>query len=388
MKKYLDILLFTLLFFFIFSYFWGKQEEVKLDGVKFFTTSKSYKVPAGVGLNIINNTPEVLSFNTCENISLRRSWEAISLPEALCADVVLKPTELYKMDFSNFYKLFLEPGNYTFSLKYGKNELIAQTDIEYRGTIGKIFVGLFYAPIYNLMAYLIAFFGNSLGWAIVAITVVIRILLLFPQHKMMLSQRKMQAIQPKIKKLQEKHKGNQQQIGVELMKLYKTEWVNPMGSCGFLLIQMPILLVIYRIIMNITSLKNEFYLYSFLPEFHIAQINSTFFGINLLEAGWTVGIVLAIVVAGIQYIQVRLSLANKINGDKKSGLVLEKKKGASDYSSMMPDPEMMNKFMLYGMPAMIGVFTYTIIAWVGFYWWVSTLFAIFQQLFVNKIVKK
>jgi YidC/Oxa1 family membrane protein insertase len=73
------------------------------------------------------------------------------------------------------------------------------------------------------MAYLIGFFSNSLGLAIVAITILIRILLLFPQHKMLVSQRKMQAIQPKIKKLQEKHKGNQQAIGAELMKLYKQE---------------------------------------------------------------------------------------------------------------------------------------------------------------------
>jgi membrane protein insertase Oxa1/YidC/SpoIIIJ len=55
---------------------------------------------------------------------------------------------------------------------------------------------------------------------------------------------------------------------------------------------------------------------------------------------------------------------------------------------MMPDPEMMNKFMLYGMPAMVAVFTFTLIAWVGIYWGMSTLFMVFQQLFVNKILKK
>ncbi len=55
---------------------------------------------------------------------------------------------------------------------------------------------------------------------------------------------------------------------------------------------------------------------------------------------------------------------------------------------MMPDPEMMNKFMLYGMPAMVAVFTFTLFAGVGLYWGMSTIFAIFQQLFVNKTVKK
>lgn len=204
----------------------------------------------------------------------------------------------------------------------------------------------------------------------------------------MVSQRKMQAIQPKIKALQEKHKGNQQQIGLELMKLYKDEGVNPMGSCGFLLIQMPILLVIYNIIANITSLSNEFYLYDFLPEFHISQIQSNFYGVSLLEAGGLTGILLALGVGVVQYLQVKLSLHQKAHSDAQAGIVLEKKKDATDYNSFMPDPEMMNKFLLYGMPVMVAIFTYTIIAGVGVYWGISTIFAILQQIFVNKIIKK
>ncbi len=56
-----------------------------------------------------------------------------------------------------------------------------------------------------------------------------------------------------------------------------------------------------------------------------------------------------------------MSLANNKPVAKKD-VVLEKKKDAKDYSSMMPDPEVMNKFMLYGMPAMVAVFTYTLFA--------------------------
>ena len=69
-------------------------------------------------------------------------------------------------------------------------------------------------------------------------------------------------------------------------------------------------------------------------------------------------------------------------------MVLEKKKDANDYSSFMPDPDMLNKFMLYGMPVMIAFITYTFFAGVGLYWGVGTLFMILQQLFVNKILKK
>jgi len=389
MKKYLDILIFTLLFFFLFSYFSWKQEGASApSGVVFETSKNSYAVPAGISLNVTNNLNEKLEFNTCESIDLRYSGEAVIMPESFCADIVLNPRESKVLDLSGEYDLFNETGNYTFSFKYDDVELYSQAEVEYRWTIWKIFVGLFYAPIYNLLAFLIQFFSNSLWAAIIAITVVIRILLLFPQHKMMVSQRKMQAIQPKIKKLQEKHKWNQQMIWVELMKLYKQEWVNPMWSCGFLIIQMPILLVIYNIIMNITSLKNEFYLYNPLQDFQTSQIDFTFFGLDLLWSGWVAGICLAFSVAAIQYIQVKLSLVNKTNDESKKWVVLEKKKWEKDYNSMMPDPEMMNKFMLYGMPAMVWVFTFSLAAWIWLYWWISTTFAIFQQLFVNKIIKK
>lgn len=388
MKKYLDILIFTLLFFLLFSYFSGNKGSELPTGFNFSVNEESYKVPAGVKLSFANYTGTGETLLPCEDLSLRFEGKKVDFPTELCSEVSLPNGQETVLDLSSHYSLFENPGVYSFDYERGEEKFTKQIDVSYRGTIGKTFVGLFYAPLYNLMIYLIVFFGSSLGLAIITITIIIRILLLFPQHKMMVSQRKMQAIQPKIKDLQKKYKDNQQQLGMELMKLYKKEGVNPMGSCGLLLIQMPILLVIYRIIIDITSVKNEFYLYDFIPEFHVSQIDFNFFGIDLLAAGGITGIFLALSVALIQFIQVKLSFANKPKEENATGVVLEKKKGEDSYNSMMPDPEMMNKVMLYGMPVMVGIFTYTLIAGVGIYWGVSTLFAIFQQLFVNKIIKK
>lgn len=388
MKKYLDIFLFSLLFFLLFSYFSGNTKKEIPTGIQFISLENNYSVPAGVILEISNNTSKPLMLDLCKNISLRFNGGLIELPQVFCGskEVLLWATQV--IDFQPYYTLFDEPGEYVFEFQYEDQKFLESIEVSYRGTLWKVFIGIFYAPIYNFFAYLIQLFSNSLGWAIIAITIVIRIILLFPQHKMLVSQRKMLAIQPKVKALQEKYKGNQQQIGLELMKLYKQEGVNPLGSCGFLLIQMPFLLVIYSVIIHITSLKNEFYLYDFLPEFHISQINSEFFGLDLLVAGGISGLLLALWVAFIQYIQVRLSLAGREKTQDPTWVVLEKKKGASDYNSFMPDPELMNKFMLYGMPIMVGIFTYTLISGVGLYWGISTLFAILQQLFVNNIIKK
>ena len=203
----------------------------------------------------------------------------------------------------------------------------------------------------------------------------------------MVSQARMQKIQPKIKEIQDKHKGNHQMLGVELMKLYKDEKVNPMWSCGLLLIQMPILIVIYNVIVWIQNTSNTYYLYDVLSDYNMASISANFYWVDLFWMwGWN-GLILALIVGWLQYIQVKLSLHfNQKN--KPTGVVLEKKKEANDYSSFMPDPDMLNKFMLYGMPVMIAFITYTFFAWVGLYWWVGTLFMILQQLFVNKILKK
>lgn len=55
---------------------------------------------------------------------------------------------------------------------------------------------------------------------------------------------------------------------------------------------------------------------------------------------------------------------------------------------MMPDPSVMNAFMLWGMPIMIAVSTYFFPAGVGIYWFIGTVFMLLQQLVVNKMSEK
>jgi YidC/Oxa1 family membrane protein insertase len=99
---------------------------------------------------------------------------------------------------------------------------------------------------------------------------------------MLVSQKKLQAIQPKIAELQEKYKGDQAKIGMELMNLYKTEGVNPLGSCLPLMIQMPILIVLYWVISGITDPSSSYYLYAPLASFDIHSIATRFLGLDLL----------------------------------------------------------------------------------------------------------
>lgn len=85
----------------------------------------------------------------------------------------------------------------------------------------------------------------SYGLAIIAFTIIIRLLLLPLNIKQTKSQAKMQIIQPEIKKIQDKYKNDPQKSQQEMMKLYKEHGANPMSGCLPLLIQMPILFAMY-----------------------------------------------------------------------------------------------------------------------------------------------
>jgi len=386
MKKFLDILLMVLLVLLVINLFSDKPETKIDNSLSFEFSDNSYTIPASVIVNIKNNTSTGLILNTCEDININYSWENLKFDDSFCKDIVVSSLSGTTIDYSSVYTNFEKVWKYTLNVKVDWKDYIDQFELENNGSFTKIFVGLFYAPIYNLMIGLLILFNGVFGWAIITITIIIRIALLWPQHKMMVSQRKLQAIQPKIKEIQEKYKGQQQILWMKLMELYKTEKVNPMWSCGFLLIQMPILLVIYHIILWIKDPSNFFYTYSFLSNFDLNSINYNFFWLDLLWSGWVPWAILAISVATIQFFQIKLSLAGKAQDNK--WVVLEKKKWNEWYSQFMPDPEVMNKFMLYWMPAMVWVFTYTLFAWVGIYWWISTLFMLVQQFIVNKKLEK
>ncbi|MDD3302300.1 MAG: YidC/Oxa1 family membrane protein insertase [Candidatus Gracilibacteria bacterium] len=383
--KILNFLIIFFLTILLVNIFFKDNSQNSNGTLTFNLEKKSYTIPASPVIVVSNNTQTDVKINTCKDININFSGEKLSFPNDFCKDIEIKANTKEKINYNKYYDKFGNIGVYNFIIKYDNKEYITQTEIKNKGLISKIFVGLIYAPLYNLTIFFVEFFNNSLGWAIITITLIIRLFLLYPQHKMMVSQRKLNAIQPKIKALQEKFKGNSQMLGVEMMKLYKDENINPFGSCGLLLIQMPILLVIYRIFINIKDYSNTYYLYNGLSNFNLDGIGHYFFGIDLLGVGGITGICLGIFIAVIQFLQVKLSL---VKNNTNKPVMLEKKKDAKDYQSLMPDQDVLNKFMLYGLPGMVGVFTYSLLAGVGVYWGISTTFTIIQQLIVNKKTEK
>jgi membrane protein insertase Oxa1/YidC/SpoIIIJ len=154
----------------------------------------------------MNNSTGSLTLNNCNDISLHHAGQKVDLVQKECNDTVIESGKESVINFSDDYNSFFEAGQYNFEYSKDDKRYLASFEVEHRGSISKIFSAVFYAPIFNLFVFLITTLGNSLGWAILAITVVIRVVLLWPQHKMMVAQKKLQRIQPKIKKIQEENK--------------------------------------------------------------------------------------------------------------------------------------------------------------------------------------
>ncbi|WP_435873797.1 YidC/Oxa1 family membrane protein insertase [Polycladomyces subterraneus] len=118
----------------------------------------------------------------------------------------------------------------------------------------------FLYPLTVLMDSVKGVLGNY-GWAILVLTVLIRLLILPLTIKQMKSSQAMQKLQPEINRLREKYKDNPQKMQEETVKLFQKHNVNPMAGCMPLLIQLPILIAFYQSIMYNTHIRNSDFLW-------------------------------------------------------------------------------------------------------------------------------
>ena len=101
-----------------------------------------------------------------------------------------------------------------------------------------------------LLTILEFFYGltNSFGLAIVLLTIAVRIVLYPLNQKQMTSMQQMQKIQPRLKVLQEKYANDKEKLNQETMRLYKQNKVNPAAGCLPLLVQLPILILLFNVL--------------------------------------------------------------------------------------------------------------------------------------------
>jgi YidC/Oxa1 family membrane protein insertase len=116
-----------------------------------------------------------------------------------------------------------------------------------------------FAPISKPLIYTLKFFykytGNY-GFAIIIITVILKLLFFPLTHKSYKSMKDMQKLQPKMAELKEKFKNDRDAMNKAVMELYKTHKVNPMGGCLPMLVQIPVFFGLYRALMYSIELRH------------------------------------------------------------------------------------------------------------------------------------
>jgi Preprotein translocase subunit YidC len=92
-------------------------------------------------------------------------------------------------------------------------------------------------------------FTNNYGWAIVIVTILLRILFYPLNHISFKSMKKLQELQPVIQRLKEKYKDDPQTLQKEIINLYKTHKINPFSGCLPILIQIPVFFAFYKVLL-------------------------------------------------------------------------------------------------------------------------------------------
>ena len=110
-------------------------------------------------------------------------------------------------------------------------------------------------PLFKLLKFLHGFIGNW-GFSIIAITFIVRGIMYPLTKAQYTSMAKMRMLQPKLQAMRERIGDDKQRMSQEMMALYKTEKVNPLGGCFPLLIQMPIFLALYYMLMGSVELRH------------------------------------------------------------------------------------------------------------------------------------
>jgi YidC/Oxa1 family membrane protein insertase len=111
------------------------------------------------------------------------------------------------------------------------------------------------APLFWLLKWLHGLLGNW-GWAIIGMTIIIKSAFYPLNHASARSMAKMKVIAPKMKALQEQYANDKQQLQVKMMELYKTEKINPLGGCLPILVQIPVFIALYWVLLSAVELRH------------------------------------------------------------------------------------------------------------------------------------
>ncbi|EKD90871.1 MAG: Stage III sporulation protein J [uncultured bacterium] len=252
-----------------------------------------------------------------------------------------------------------------------------------------LFNTLFFAPLVNLLVLIIRALeslgvAGALGFAIIIMTIGIRLLIWPFMSSQLKSAKKMADMKPHLDQLKNKHKDDKQALAKAQMDLYKEHGVNPAGGCVPALIQLPILIALYQVILAMFDGANGLerinkVLYN--SSWHLSSPpDPHFLGFNLGSkpsdfAAVGVFVLLIPIITGLlQFFQSKMMVPTPVKVYPKDSPKEKKEKDeASDAAAAVQSQ------MVYLMPVMIGYFAFSFPIGLSIYWNTFTLLGIYHQ---------
>jgi YidC/Oxa1 family membrane protein insertase len=199
-------------------------------------------------------------------------------------------------------------------------------------------------------------FIPNYGVAIILLTIIIKGVLWPLGNKSYKSMGQMKKMQPLMAEIRERYKDDKQKMNMELMALYKTYKVNPLGGCLPMLVQIPVLFALYRMLYQAVELRHE----PFIGWIHDLSAPERLFnfGFSIPFMSPPAGIpVLTILMGASMYVQQKMQ-------------------------PPMGDP-MQAKMMMF-MPVFLIVICMNLSSGLVLYWFISNILSILQQYYVTK----
>jgi len=255
---------------------------------------------------------------------------------------------------------------------------------------------LLYQPLVNGLILSYNLLGHNLGWAIIGITVFLRILLFPLTLPGLKTSQKMREIQPELEKLKKKLGQDKQAMAQAQLKLYRKHGANPAAGCLPMIVQIIILIALFRVFNQVLSADGETItklnslLYSWLQLPAETVFNTKFYYLELtrpdliplpfsLDLGFfkldKIPGLFLLGAAAVQFLSSKLMMPQAKEAEKAAQKTPQKK---DDMASQM------QKQMLFMMPAMTILIGFTFPSGLILYWFTFSLVMIVQQLLVKR----
>jgi YidC/Oxa1 family membrane protein insertase len=221
----------------------------------------------------------------------------------------------------------------------------------------------------NMLVVLYTVLFSQMGLAIIVLTALIRLATMPLTLKQLNQMRAMSSLQPKIKEIQDRYARDRSRVSQETMRLYKEAGVSPFGCLGPMIVQMPVLIGLFRVLIqvvfsrpdNLVGLSEKMYTWiPIAPIFSAAPMDSGFLWLDLAKSDPT-NIIMPALVFASTWVQQKMTMQ----------------------PSTDPRQAGNQAMMLWLMPLMIAFFSYTLPSGLALYWTTSNVIGIAIQYFVT-----